>query len=380
MSAMARPALVLLLGLLGPFGLAPAVHAAGPVGAVTADCSGVSGWAQDPDAPDTRIDVHLYFDGPAGHPNAVGVAVTANRRIEVGCSGEQCDHGFHRVLPLSRLDGQPRSVHAYGIDTNGDPNLELSGSPAVYTCPPLPIEAGAKRHIASPTVLEQWKFSTYFDMMKVADLDLAGVPIGPTIGEPPQLAVAEGTTAPLWLLDQGFRRYVSPEAAVAWRFDPAAASAMPAGSLEALPQSTPLPASPILVQGTGPEVWLLDEHLCGPDDPHPTCAEPEAPTTGEPEDPTTTAGSDPGEDTGSDPDSTGSGADTDAETDTAETPAESSTGAATGDGPGPATGSDAAGGEGGCGCRSAAPANPGLLLLLLLAPRRRSRRHAMRRP
>ncbi|PCC74486.1 hypothetical protein SAMN02745121_06744 [Nannocystis exedens] len=360
---MTRSALV-LLALLGA---APAVQAAGPVGAVTADCAGVSGWTQDPDAPATPIDIHLYFDGPAGDPVAVGVPLTAGQTLNVGCRGEQCQHGFYGALPLSRLDGQPHSVHAYGIDTNGDPNLELSGSPAVYACPPLPIVAGVKRHIAGPSILDQWHFSTYFDLMKVADLDLAGTPIGTTVDGPPQLALAEGTSAPLWLIDQGFRRLVAPEVVGAWRFDPATAAVMPADAIAGLPEGTPLAARPLLVQGTGPEVWLLDEHQCGAEDPHPACAEPSAPTTG---DPTSTGGS-PGDDS-SDSEGDPTGAGTSAETGIDSGSTGEATTAASTDGSAASSTDDAgaSGDEGGCGCRSTAPASAWLLLLALR--RRRS--------
>lgn len=339
---------------------APA-RAAGPVGAVTVDCERVEGWAQDPDDPAAAIPVHLYFDGPAGDPAATAIAVTANLSLQSGCDGDQCAHGFRATLPLSRHDGAPHPVHAYGIDTV-DPNLELSLSPAVYTCAPLPITAGVKRHIINPDILNAWKFSIFFDMMKIADVDLAAAPVGPPVDVPPQLAVAEGTTEPLWLVDQGHRRAVAPEVAPAWRLDPAAAVPMPADMLAALPEGTPLAARPILVQGTGPAVYLLDDRQCAADDPDPACAEPDdsstgttddpgdESSTGEPADPTTTSSSGPDDPTTGDASATG------------DTSGASSTDAATGD-----PGSDDAGG---CGCRHA-PSHGAWLLLLAFARRRR---------
>ncbi|MDC0718766.1 hypothetical protein [Nannocystis bainbridge] len=360
---MTRSALVLGLIALAP----TAVSAAGPVGVVTADCSGVSGWAQDPDTPPTTIDVHLYFDGPAGDPAATGVPLTANRPLDGGCRGEQCQHGFRGALPLSRLDGQPHAVHAYGIDTNGDPNLELSGSPAVYTCPPLPVVGNVKRHIAGPSILDQWHFSTYFDLMKVADLAIAGTPIGATVAGPPQLALAEGTTEPLWLIDQGFRRLVAPDSLGAWRFDPATAAIMPADAIAGLPEGTPVAARPILVQGTGDEVWLLDEHQCGVGDANPACPEPMAPTTGDPGETTGGSTTAPDEsDSDGAPTSSSSGDETGS---SGETGVDLSTSGATAS----ETGEPEASGEGeGCGCRGA-PQGPAWLLVLLplLRPRRR---------
>ncbi|MFY0532766.1 hypothetical protein [Nannocystis pusilla] len=207
--------------------------------------------------------------------------------------------------------------------------------------------------------------------MKVADLDIAGTPIGTTVDGPPQLAVAEGTTAPLWLLDQGFRRLVVPEVASAWRFDPATAAVMPADTIDGLPEGTPLAGRPILVQGTGPEVWLLDDHQCGVDDPHPACAGPESPTTGDTGDAPTSSGSDTGDDTGSDGDPSTSGTETTSETGT--TGASTTAASTDGDTASNTGDADASGEEGGCGCRSATPTGAWLLLLLALPAAARAR-------
>src|SRR5690349_13473033 len=41
--------------------------AADPIGYLDgAGCDAIVGWAQDPDSPDTPIDVHFYYGGPAG--------------------------------------------------------------------------------------------------------------------------------------------------------------------------------------------------------------------------------------------------------------------------------------------------------------------------
>lgn len=340
----------------------PAVaRATSPVGAVTVDCSRVEGWGQDPDDPALMIAVHLYFDGPAGDPAATGVPLTANLPLQGGCEGDQCSHGFRSALPLSRLDNLPHPVHAYGIDNAADPNLELAGSPVSYTCPPLPIVGGVKRHIVNPDVLAQWQFSIFFDMMKPGDLALAAVPESTAVDVAPQLALAEGTQEPLWLLDHGFRRPVPPESVGPWRLAPASAVIMPVADLMALPEGTPLSPRPVLAQGSGPKVYLLDDYQCAPGDMNPACPEPVDPTTGE----------GPGEETGA---PTTGEATTDAPT----------TGVTSGDDSGvePGTGgagsSSSTGGasesedEAGCGCRSAgAPGGLALLLGLTLVRRRR---------
>ncbi len=367
-------ALAALCWLAGP----SVAHAAiGPVGQVVADCTGVSGWGQDPDVPDVMIAVHLYFDGPAGDPAATGIPLSADKLLQGGCRGVQCMHGFHSTLPLSRLDGVAHTVHAYGIDT-ADPNLELTGSPATYTCPPLAITGGVKRHIAGPSILDLWAFSTYFDLMNAADLALAVVPEGTVLDGPPQLVVAEGTTEPLWLIDQGFRRAIAPEQVAPWRFVTGNAVPMPEADLNALPEGSALTERPILVRGTGPKVYLLDEHQCAPGDPDPSCPAPVEPTTG--------SDSSGAEDSGEsgDSDSTGTddsgGAATSATTsgrDTGDAPTGSASSGEVTESTGGATDAPEDDGGAGCGCRSRTePSGWALLLtpLLVLTGRRRSRR------
>jgi len=239
------------------------------VGSLVVDCTGIEGWAQEPDMPDAIIDVHLYFGGPAGDPAATALVVTAGEVLDAGCMGAECMHGYRSGLPMSLLDGVDRPVHAYGIDLTGDPNLELTGSPAVLSCPPPPIVSGERRHIASPEILGAWSFSVFFDLLRVPDTTIAGLPPAASVDLGPQLRVDDG--GGLWLVDQGFRRAVAPEVAPAWRLDPA--TAVPPSPEElALPEGTPLRPRPVLLQGTMPEVYLLDDHQCGVDDPHPDCA------------------------------------------------------------------------------------------------------------
>jgi MYXO-CTERM domain-containing protein len=356
---MPRLALVAVVALVAT--TSSVAHATSPVGAVTVDCSRVEGWGQDPDDPALMIAVHLYFDGPAGDPAATGVPLTANLTLQGGCTGDQCSHGFRSALPLSRLDGAPHPVHAYGIDNAADPNLELAGSPVSYTCPPLPIVGGVKRHIVGPDILTQWQFSIFFDMMKVADIALAAVPESTVVDGPPQLALAEGTQEPLWLIDHGFRRPVPPEAVGPWRLVPANAAVMPIADLMALPEGTPLAPRPVLAQGSGPKVYLLDDYQCAPGDPNPACPDPVEPTTGE----------GPGE-TG-DP-TTGEAMTSDALTGGVTSGDETGvvTGGTGGTGSSSSTGDPGESeGEAGCGCRSTDPRGALALLLGLALVRRR---------
>lgn len=218
--------------------------------------------------PEALIDVHLYFNGPAGDPAASAVVVTANLGIDEGCMGVECMHGYRSALPMSLLDGGDHEVHAYGIDLTGDPNLEL-GLPGLMSCPPPPIVGGELRHVVSPEVLGAWQFSVFFDRLVVADDTLAGLVAGPAVDAGPQLRV--DAAGDLWLVDQGFRRAVGVTITPAWRLDPTMATALLPEEL-ALPEGTALRPRPVLLQGTLPDVYLLDDHQCGVADPDPSCA------------------------------------------------------------------------------------------------------------
>ena len=345
------------------------LFAVSPEGNVVPTCDGLVGWARDPDDPSALIDVHVYFDGPAGDPVAQTRVATANLSLsegEGGCTGDACWHGFSVQLPLSRFDGAPHPAYVYGIDTGGDPNVEIANSPAVYTCSPPPLMKGQKRHITSPTVLQAWAFATYFDLMRVDDLALASLEQGTSVAEGPVVAVAEGTSEPLWLLDQGFRRGVGPVAQRGWRIDPATAAAISAAELDTMPEGSPLPDRPILVQGTGAAVYLLDAVQCLENDDHPACAPEESETSGDPDE--GTDGSSGGESGDVDASTSGSitssGGDDDEGTD-------GSSGGVSTSGAIPAGGDDAASG----GCRVGRRGQRGgvpLLLGLLLWRRRRA--------
>lgn len=354
--------LAILVGAawLGGPGLAVA---AGPVGSLVVDCTGIEGWAQEPDMPDALIDVHLYFGGPAGDPAASAVVVTADEVLDAGCVGAECMHGYRSALPMALLDGADHAVHAYGIDLTGDPNLELAGSPAVLSCPRPPIVSGERRHIVSPEILGAWSFSVFFDRLTVADVTIAGLPEALPVDVGPQLRVDDG--GGLWIVDAGFRRPVPPDVVPAWRLDPAAALPLTPEEL-VLPEGTPLRPRPILLQGTMPEVYLLDDHQCLEGDPHPDCAPPPEGDTGG------------GDETGSDETGAGPGpGDDESEGDAGESGSGSGSGGTGATVPGaPALEDDD---DSGCACRGGGRREGrgegwgALLLVLLASVRRRGR-------
>lgn len=314
-----------------------------PKGSIdTVDCGVVEGWTQDPSAPEQAIATRIYFDGDVGDPNATLVEIPADLARDDLCQAlGSCNHGFRVPTPLSLLDGAAHVVHAYGIDSEGDKNTQLGNSPGVLTCPPPPL-LGWRRSVALPHALAAWQFSTFADLVTIADPTLAA--LGQTIALPPAplLVRADDGSPTVWLVDGptgDLRREVaSPTIAGAWHLDLDAAAVWPAADIAAIPEGPPLRPRPILVQGSGPEIFVIDDNL----DP-------------------AAAGSDSGDTsdatTGSGPETT-----TTVTTTTGEPLSGSGEGTA-----GVAT--EAAG----CGCRGADRPGAwlGAVVLLLLAPRRR---------
>ena len=318
-------------------------------------CAGLVGWAQDPDTPDSAIAVDLYFGGPAGDPNAVGVQVVADQPREDLCQAlGSCDHGFALDVPLSLQDGQPHPVYVYAHDSEEGAPAELELSPAQVQCAAPSVPAGVRRWVVSPEVLATWKFSPFWQTIRVDDEALAAIPESRSLGEGPVLARSDAELDKFWLIDGGFRRHGPDlEVAVAWNLDLEATSTWTAAMLQALPEGTPLRPTPILVQGTGPAIYLMDDLQCDPDvlPPDPLC----------PDEGDTTGASD-----GSGGAIGGSGPSGDPGTDS------SSGGASGGAALPPGYGQDA---ETGCAC-AARPGATGPLALLLggVALRRRRRR------
>ena len=234
-----------------------------------ADCTGLRGWAQDPDAPDQAIHVDFYFDGPAGDPSAAGMRQTANVHRDDLCSAiGSCDHGFVVPIPLGRQDGKSHEVHAYGIDTAGGDNPELPSS-KTFQCPnatpPLAPAAGVLRHVTAPAVMTAWGFSYLVDVAPEPDAVLAGYATGADWADAPALVQADDGTPEVWLLDGQVRRHVtSPDSLAAWHrsFDEVKKTA--AADVYAYAKGPDLPAAPFLVQGSGPAVYVLDVAPPGP--------------------------------------------------------------------------------------------------------------------
>ncbi|MGE0792176.1 MAG: glycoside hydrolase family 25 protein [Sandaracinaceae bacterium] len=226
-----------------------------------ATCSEIRGWAQDPDAADAPIDVHVYIGGPAGS-GAPGFPRHADVSRDDLCSTiGSCAHGFSMPLPLSFFDGADHEVYAYGIDSMGGENTLLSGAPITVRCDeaPFPMPAGGvvRRHVPSPDVLAAWHRG-FVDVAPLDDAMLDAIEDGPDLSAAPHLVRIEGED-PVYVREHGVLRHVrSPAVMSAWGFSfDDVETITPVDAADDL-FGTPWLDAPFLAQGSGPAVYLLD--------------------------------------------------------------------------------------------------------------------------
>ena len=234
-----------------------------PVGYLdSAGCDVIAGWAQDPDAPGSPIDVHIYIGGPAGS-GAPGFPIHANRHRDDLCAAiGSCEHGFQLRTPLSFLDGQPHDVFAYGIDAMGGNNPVLGSAPRTLMCappdPPIPPDNAVRRHVPNPTVLAAWGWSGV-DIAVLPDAVVDRYVDGPDVVDAPQLVQAMGDPAVNIREYTTLRHVPDPDAMDAWRFDWGAIVQHPAADLANDLHGATLPGRPFLVRPqNGPAVYLID--------------------------------------------------------------------------------------------------------------------------
>lgn len=324
-------------------------------------CMSLTGWAQDPDAPDAPVTVDLYFGGPKGDPNAVPVQVLADvQRDDLCMPLGSCNHGFEVEAPLSLRDGQAHAVYAYALDSEGGEQVELPLSPGVLQCDPPAIPAGVRRWVVDPESLAAWQLSPFWQSIRATQAVVEAIPQDRDLIPAPILVVSDAEPTKVWLVDEKFRRAVaSPAVAAAWGFDLATVETWPAADLEGLVTGTPVRTQPVLLQGTGPAIYMLDDHQCDPgaQPPDPLCAGPGTQTSGASE------GSDGGQEGGQISASGGASGES-----------QGSSGEGSGSSGGqalpPGYGQDD---DGACGCKHRGPSAPALGLLLLGLRRRRPR-------
>lgn len=228
-----------------------------------ADCSGIAGWGWDPDQKTTPTNVDLYFNGAAGDPAATGVRTMANEsRADLCTALGACEHGFTMATPRSLFDGKSHDVHGYAIDLNGTANGELNGSPGALQCAPLSIPPGTvKRWITDPPTFQAWSFDAFRDVAPIAQAEVDAEPDGANVSAGPDCVQADDGTPEVWVIDQGLRRHVTdPTSLAAWRLT---VTKKPAADVYANPVGPDWPAVPALIQGSGPQVYMLDTPLGG---------------------------------------------------------------------------------------------------------------------
>lgn len=239
----------------------PIVRDEKPVGYLdSANCDTISGWAQDPDAADRPIPVHVYIGGPAGTPGAVGYAIEAKQRREDLCAAlGSCDHGFSMPTPRGFLDGTPHEVYVYGIDVSGGENALLASAPQTLTCAPanVPFAQGypVKRHVTNPEVMAAWAFD-FHDVVTLDDATLDAIDDAPPVAAAPELMRVEGSPE-VYLVDVGVKRHVpSPAVMDHWRFDWSAVQNV--ASLDDRYTGIAVTDRPFLARGTGGAVYLIE--------------------------------------------------------------------------------------------------------------------------
>lgn len=249
-----------------------------PAGSLDAAGCTVTGWAQDPDAPDTALGVHVYVGGPAGDPNAVGIDVgpASTERADLCAAIGSCNHGFGLELPPAFRDGAPRSFYAYSFDASEGFPVLLPGSPVTASCgrltPPIAPSEGVKRWVTSPGSLDAWRWSG-LDVAPLEDATVGEYPDGPDLPASPIAVQADDGSPEVWVLDGAVRRHVIDSASLAaWRLE-GHVELRPAQEVGAYEQGLDWPAEPFVFQGSGPEVYVVDAAEPAPIDPRDATAD-----------------------------------------------------------------------------------------------------------
>jgi len=218
-----------------------------PIGYLdNAGCDVIAGWSQDPDIPDSPIDVHVYFNGPAGTPGAPAIATHANVHREDLCGAiGSCAHGYYVPSPFSLHDGAPHDVYAYAIDNAGEGNPVLGNSPRTLQCAPA-AQTGIRRKIEGVPALEAWRFSTFWDMLPLSATDADLLVEGMAMPAEPELVQADDDTPDVYLVDHGVRRHITMNDVATWRFDLGRVKRVAAAEVQEMPMGTPLRPRPVL--------------------------------------------------------------------------------------------------------------------------------------
>jgi len=226
-----------------------------------ADDQSISGWAFDEDAGETAIDVHIYFNAPAGSDGAHGVSVLANVERDDLCSVVgSCNHGFRMHTPLSLCDGADHAVYAYGINVPAGVNPQLNNSPKTLHCD-AKLPAGIARRISTPDIYGTWKFSSFYDHLPIDGAAVDAIPRGENLPDEPLLVLGPKKDK-VYLVDGDVKRHIpDPWAMLAWHFEWAAVQDVTDVQLAAWQDGPSLRVRPVVVENSEGELWLIDDEI-----------------------------------------------------------------------------------------------------------------------
>ncbi len=219
-------------------------------------CGGISGWAQDPDAPNAALEVYVSIGGPVFSPGAHGLWARAGEHRQDLCDAiGSCRHGWYVKMPHSLMDGRSRPVHVYAMDATGGESAELVHSGRTLKCgaPALPYTGrqAVKRHITSGHSLRAWGFQ-WNDIIHVSDDVLGRYQTGTPLPHSPKLR-SDGPA--IHVVENGTKRHVpNPRAMNAWGLNWGAVQPADLGGHAARPA---LEQRPYLIKGSGAAVYLL---------------------------------------------------------------------------------------------------------------------------
>lgn len=228
-----------------------------------AGCDTVSGWAFDAEAGAAAIEAHIYFNGPVGSASAHGVPLQASQQRDDLCSAVgSCNHGFTMNSPLSLLDGADHEVHAYGIDSTGGTNPELSQSPQMLNCTGK-LPAGIARWVPNPDIYSAWKFDGFQDSLPIAKTTVDAIPRSIDLPAAPVLA-AGPSGGKVYLVDGKVKRHIpGPAVMDSWRFDWNAIQTKTDAEMAALSEGPVVRNRPVLVSDSAGRVLLIDDEVAG---------------------------------------------------------------------------------------------------------------------
>lgn len=239
-----------------------------PKGAFDAPgCETLGGWAFDPSALDTAIDIDFVFDeadDATADDDTPTLTLTdrADGTRPSSCgdgSATGCDHAFAVPTPRSLLDGLPHEIQAFGLDATGGPRTPLTPEKQTITCP-VPTPTGVLRSLGNPETWTNWAFSEQQDVAKMAPDPAKFSPStydeGPDLPMAPSFVRGDGADATVFSIDTGVKRRVVDAGSLrAWR---QVVGSMPAAELAKLPQGADLPTRPRLWEGEDGALWLED--------------------------------------------------------------------------------------------------------------------------